>query len=288
MQPISLVGKNIVITGGSSGIGETLAIELSKMGAQIALISRSADKMEKIINTIQGNGGKAFFVTADVSKYASVDAAFKEIAKKMDKIHIVINNAGVMRKKNLQKKTPDQIDLEIDTNLKGVIYCAHVAIPYLLATGFGKIINTSSVASVTPNDGFSVYGATKAGINNFTEALAMELKGKITVNAILPGFVDTPMFRFGITEEMAKAFNPILPQELVPYYAFLCSDLSDKVTGVLVNILTFKTAQELIAKYPPEIPRKWDALEQKLKADLSPEMFLTMKKCKRILNAFYS
>jgi short-subunit dehydrogenase len=278
-----LLGKKVIITGGSSGIGRTLAIELSKMGAVVGLISRSVDKMEEITQIVKKNNGECYFIPTDLRDYSSLKKSINDLISNMGGCDVLINNAGVMRKKFLAKKTVEQIDLEIDTNIKGVLYATHCILPYFIEKKNGMIITTSSVASVNPSEGMSVYGCTKAAINNFTQALSIETKTKkVWVNAILPGFIDTPMLRFGISDAIAKALDPLMPEDLVPYYAFFVSEKSKKVTGTLVNIEDFRTAFREIDAMDESQPRTWKDLEPILKERIPAAVYVSIKKNRKL------
>ncbi len=284
-----LIGQKIIITGGSSGIGKALAHGFTDLGAKVGLLSRSKDKMEKIVEEINNKGGKAIFEAASVRDFQEVKDAVDSLVKRMGGITSIINNAGVERRTDFIKFRQDQIDLLVDTNIKGVFYSTHAALPYLLEIPYSSIITTSSISSVNPVAKFGIYCASKAAMNMFTESLAIELKKKkIRVNAILPGMVDTPMMRHGMTEEYIKAMNPILPEDLLAFYAYMLSDKAKKLTGKLINIEVFRKVIPLIESFPADIPRNWSGLGEILKEKLHPTEFSNAKSNKKLLEMLIS
>ncbi len=284
-----LEGKKVIITGGSSGIGKVLAFAFTDYGAEVGLISRSVDKMEKIILEITEKGGKAIYEAANVTNYEQVKKAVDSLVKRMGGINSLINNAGVERLKLFSKQRPDQIDNLIDTNIKGVMYCTHAALPYLTENKNNTIIITSSLSSVIPIGNMTVYGATKAAVNHFGVNLSKELKAKrLRINSILPGIVDTPLARHGQTEESFKLIDHIKPEFLVPFYIYLVSDKTRSMSGKLINIEHFRTVLPIIENLPPDIPRKWEDMKDILKDKLKSKVFSELNSYRRILDLIIS
>ncbi len=261
-----LKGKNIIITGGSSGIGKCLAIAFAELGASVGLISRSEDKLEKIINTITDKGQRAIYEVGDVSNYDDLKKGVEKIIADFGTVHAIYCNAGILRKKHFTRFRADQIEKIIDINLKGAMYSAHAILPHFLENKSGSIVFTSSISSLIPSPGMSIYAASKSGMNAFSLCLAEEVRPKkIRVNLVLPGFIDTPMMHFGLTDENVQSLNPLDVEEVVPYFAFFASDKSKKVTGRMLNLDSFKNFISLINNLPEDIPRDWNGIKEKMK-----------------------
>ncbi len=290
LDPDILAGKKIIITGGNSGIGKTLAFTFSEMGADVGIIARTQEKLEEVAHQITGNNHRAIYACADTGDYTQSKTAIDFLISDLGDVDVLINNAGIFRRKNFVDVRPDQIDSMINTDLKGVLYGCHAVLPYMLEhrgkkTGY-SIINTSSVSSLMALDGVVLYATAKAGINHFTRCLSFELKQKkIRVNAILPSFVDTPMMHYGNTDENVKAMNPITPEFLIPYFTFFASDLSDHITGQLVNIEDFRFALPIIKEIMGDSLKSWEEIESLLKEQVPQDVFLTIKTNKKLLNA---
>ena len=284
-----LVGKKAIITGASYGIGKALAIGFSEIGAEVGIISRSRDKLEDVVKIIEEKGFKAYYEVADVSDYQQTKQAINNLMKKMGKIDILINNAGVSRMKMYPELKPHQIALLADVNFKGVLYCTHIMLPHFLENNSGVMINTSSVVAHVMYPTNIVYGATKAAVNYFTQALTVELNNKnITINAIMPGPVETPMFHFGLTDEDVQSRNPIQPEELVPYYAFFASDLGNGISAKLVDIESFRAAFMIINSLDQDQPKTLEKIMPILEEKMLPELFSFVKTNKELLKMLIS
>ena len=279
-----LEGQNAIITGGSSGIGKAVAIGFAKLGANVGIIGRDEEKLKSVQSEIVNAGFKCEYAVGDVIKYESINAAVQKLISLLGKVHILVNNAGLSRMKALAKMPVPVIDSMLDTNIKGVIYTTHAALPHMIENGEGTIINTSSIASVNFATYMVVYSATKAAVNAFTEALSMELKSKkINVNAILPGFVDTPLLRLGTTDDQVKMLNPIQPEDLLPYFTFFASSKGRKVTGTLANAEEIREALKLVSKLPEGEKATWATLEPIFKENNNPKSFAMLKSNKKLI-----
>ncbi len=289
-----LKGKKTIITGASYGIGKSLAIGFADLGSEVGILSRSEDKLKNVVNEIKEKGHSAFYEKADVSNYDDVKTAIDNLIKKMGKIDVFINNAGVARVKEFDKLKLHQIELIIDVNLKGPLFCSHIILPHFIKNNGGVIINTSSVAALTPYPTSITYGTTKAGINLFTQGLAAEMKNyenkkNIATHAIMPGFVDTPLVNFGASRQEVIVLDPIQPDELIPYFAFYASDLAKNVpTGRLVNIESFKALFRILNKRTDISPKNWEQIEPIIKDKLTPSMQMDIKSCEKLLEMLLS
>ena len=220
-----LEGKTAVITGASRGIGRATAIALARAGAAVVInYSSSADAAEEVKKTIEGFGGSAIAVKADISDYTESEALMQSAIDHFKKIDILINNAGITRDNLLARMKPQEWQLVIDTNLTGTYNCCRAVLrPLLKQKSGGRIINVASVAGIHGNSGQANYAAAKGGVIAFTRTLAKELGSRnITVNAVAPGFIETEMTaglsnqvkeqvlsrialgRFGQSEEVAE------------------------------------------------------------------------------------
>lgn len=210
-----LKGKVAVVTGGSSGIGEAVAIALAAQGAKVAVVaSHSPDKAAQVAAAIGRSGGEARGFAADVRDPAAVERLFAAVDAAWGGLDILVNAAGVYYPTPVEGTTAADVDRMVDINLKGAWHSIAAAVPRLKKRGGGKIVNFSSVAAQMGLGGFSLYCATKAAIVLMTRALACELAPfDINVNAIAPGNTATPMneaFRLDpaskpYLEAMAKA-----------------------------------------------------------------------------------
>ncbi len=238
----SLSGKVALITGASRGIGKEIALELSKLGAEVFInYSSSDEKAEKVVNTIKNNGGKAHTLKFDVSKEESVSLAFDEIIKINGSIDILINNAGITRDALLMRMKSEQWDEVLNTNLKGVFLCTKYASKFMMKKRSGNIVNISSVVGIIGNPGQANYSAAKAGVIGFTKTCAKEFASRgIQVNAIAPGFIETEMTEKLNTEEIVKAI-PLKRlgscSQIANLVSFLVSsDAGSYITGQTISI----------------------------------------------------
>ncbi|MHA2179962.1 MAG: SDR family NAD(P)-dependent oxidoreductase [Promethearchaeota archaeon] len=289
-----LKGKKTIITGASYGIGKSLATGFADLGSEVGIISRSEDKLKEVINEIKEKGHNAFYEKADVSHYDEVKTAIDNLINKMGKIDIFINNAGVSRIKEFENLKPHQLELVLDVNLKGLIFCSHIILPHFIKNNGGVILNTSSIGGLFPYPNNVVYGATKAGVNLFTQGLAAEMKTyenkkNITTHAILPGSTDTPMYNFGLSRQEVLSRIPIQPDELIPYFAFYASDLAkNALSGRLVNIESFRALFRILEKRTDISPKNWEQIEPIIKDKLIPSMQRDIKSCEKLLEMLLS
>jgi NADP-dependent 3-hydroxy acid dehydrogenase YdfG len=191
----NIEGKVVVITGASSGLGESTARHLAKLGATVVLGARRKDRLDSIVKSIQSEGGKALAVTVDVAKQADVEALVQKAIDAYGKIDVLINNAGVMPIAPLALLKVDEWDRAIDINIKGVLYGIAAALPYFQKAKSGHFINLSSVAGIKVfAPGGSVYSATKFAVRALSEGLRMETrKDNIRVTILSPGAIESEL-----------------------------------------------------------------------------------------------
>jgi 3-oxoacyl-[acyl-carrier protein] reductase len=240
----SLSGKVALVTGASRGIGKEIALDLSRLGAEVFInYSSSDEKAEEVVNSIKNSGGKAHKLKFDVSQEDSVSLAFEEIIKINGTIDILINNAGITRDGLLMRMKSDQWDDVLNTNLKGVFLCTKYASKFMMKKKKrrGSIVNISSVVGIIGNPGQANYSAAKAGVIGFTKTCAKEFASRgINVNAIAPGFIETEMTEKLNTEEILK----VIPlgklgscTQVANLVSFLVSSEAGRyITGQTINI----------------------------------------------------
>ena len=212
-----------LVTGGSRGIGKSVALALADAGAAVAVNYRErSDEADAVAETIRKNGGRADTFGADVSKHGAVQQMVRDIEARLGPIDILVNNAGMAATRSIEEITEDDFDLSIAVNLKSAFLCTQAVLPGMRARRWGRIINLSSIGARVGAGSVSVaYGAAKAGIEGLTRAYALRLAAEgVTVNAIAPGLIDTemgkpllaagvaariPIGRAGTGEEIAQA-----------------------------------------------------------------------------------
>lgn len=232
---------NVLITGSSKGIGESIARAFYSNGDNVIINYFSSETRAKSIAAELGN---SLCVKADVSDNAQVDAMFSLIEKQFGPIDVLVNNAGVApRQKVVQDVDENEFDRTLKVNLKGAFNCTKRAVGGMIAKGFGRIINVSSIWGVVGGSCEAVYSMTKAGIIGFTKALAKELAPSgITVNAVAPGFIDTSM-NAHLSEADVMAFEREIPlgrigkpEEVASAVLFLASRSASYITGQVLGI----------------------------------------------------
>ena len=186
--------KVALITGGSSGIGEATALALSAQGLRVALAARRVDRLERLVQRITQAGGEAMALVADVTEEVQVQAMVSNIHKRWGRLDILVNNAGLMLLGPIAGANTEDWRRMIQTNLLGLLYTTHAALPIMKAQGNGHIVNISSLAGRVARAGSGVYNVTKWGVVAFSEALRQEcVPDHIRVPVIEPGMVETDL-----------------------------------------------------------------------------------------------
>jgi NAD(P)-dependent dehydrogenase (short-subunit alcohol dehydrogenase family) len=253
-----LKDKVAVVTGAARGNGEGSARVMAKEGAIVALTDVS-DKVHETANSIRDQGYQAVSFNMDVTKASQVAHVVQKIEEQFGRVDILVNNAGVAKGGPLVR-LPDEVrDLVLDVNIRGVFICSKAVLPGMIQRKYGKIVNVSSVTGpMVCNAGQCAYAASKGAILAFTRALAIEVATyNINVNAICPGWIDTPMMRWDPDpdQRLARLAKTIpwgrlgTSEEIGNLVAFLASDESRYITGTPIVIDGGSTLPE--GNYPP-------------------------------------
>lgn len=240
-----LSGKIAVITGASKGLGKAMALALSRAGAAIALVSRDAEKLRSVEQEIKNAGGKAAVFTADVRDEKQVSEVEAQVRNHLGKAQILINNAGINIRKNLIDFTLEEWQSVVDTSLTSAFLMCRAFVPHMRGTGYGRILNMTSIMSHISLPGRTAYSASKAALLGLIRALALELASEgITVNGISPGPFGTEMnLPIMQNPEVNAQFLSSIPvgrwgkvEEIGSLAAFLCSEEAGYITGTDILI----------------------------------------------------
>ena len=195
-----LTGTTALVTGASSGIGEATALSLAASGASVALVARRRDRLQDLASRIEGAGGTALVLEADISDQAQAQDAVAQTVERLGRLDVLVNNAGVMLLGPAEHAPVEEWQRMVELNVLGLMYCAHAAIPHLLAAAqdgprqVADMVNISSVAGRVARTGSGVYNATKFGVGAFSESLRQELtKRHVRVSLVEPGAVETEL-----------------------------------------------------------------------------------------------
>lgn len=239
-----LKGKVALVTGGSRGIGKSIALSLAKNGANVVVnYSGNEEAAQKVVEEITAYGVKAICFKANVSSSDEVVALVKHTVDEFGSIDILVNNAGITRDGLLLRMKDADWDAVIDTNLKGVFNCIKAAAKFMTRQRNGRIINISSVVGQIGNPGQMNYVAAKAGVLGLTKTAAKELASRnITVNAIAPGFIETDMTN-ELNEQIRNSMLSNIPlqsfgqpEDIANAVVFLATDASRYITGQTINV----------------------------------------------------
>lgn len=239
-----LQGKNALVTGGSRGIGKSIALELAKQGANVAInFTSNEEKALEVVKEIKEYGVKAISIKGNVTESTDVENMISTFNENFDTLDILVNNAGVTKDNLLIRMKEEDWDGVMDVNLKGVFLTTKAVARKMMKQKSGKIINLSSVVGVMGNPGQGNYCASKAGVIGFTKSIAKELGGKnITVNAIAPGFIETDMTEV-LSDKAKEAMlgsvplkRPGKPEDVARLVSFLSSEDADYITGQVIHV----------------------------------------------------
>jgi NAD(P)-dependent dehydrogenase (short-subunit alcohol dehydrogenase family) len=241
----SLHGKIALITGASKGLGKAMALALSQAGATIALVSRDEGKLQDVKREVESSGGKADVFLADVKDETQVERLETDVSNRLGKVQILVNNAGINLRKNLIDFSLAEWQSVIDTNLTSVFLMCRKFVPHMRGTGYGRILNMTSIMSHVSLPQRSAYSASKAALLGLIRALALELAPDgITVNGISPGPFGTEMNQTLMQDPQANAqFLANIPvgrwgkvEEIGALANYLCSESAGFITGTDILI----------------------------------------------------
>ena len=239
-----LAGRVALVTGGSSGIGAGIVLELSRAGAQVAFTYRtSRSGAEETRRGIEGWGAEPLVLECDVADLAAVEAVVKEVLTRFGRLDILVNNAGITRDQLIARMRPEDFDAVIATNLRGTWNASRAVIRPMLRARWGRIVNLSSVVATLGNPGQTNYAASKGGIEALTRSLAREVGSRgITVNAVAPGFIETEMTR-NLPETVVKGMLDRVPlgrlgtvEDVARAIRFLVSEEASYITGQVIRV----------------------------------------------------
>jgi 3-oxoacyl-[acyl-carrier protein] reductase len=239
----NLKDRVALVTGASQGIGRATALALAQAGARVAVAARNAGKLAEVVAEIAAAGGEAIAVPMDVADAEQVKAGFRQTTGKFGKLDILVNNAAITRDGLAVRMKAEDWDAVLRTNLTGAHFCAQQAMSVMMRARYGRIINVTSVVAETGNPGQVNYVAAKAGLIGLTRALAVEIASRnITVNAVAPGFIVSPM-----TDPLPQTVKDGLVSrvplgrmgtdaEVAAAIVFLASEEAGYITGAVLDV----------------------------------------------------
>jgi 3-oxoacyl-[acyl-carrier protein] reductase len=238
-------GRVVVVTGGSKGIGRAVALRFAEEKANIILLHYDPDETasSNTLKNLYQQGIEAESHRVDVSSHADVEAMFKDLLSRFGRVDALVNNAGIIRDSLLIRMSEDDWDTVINVNLKSVFNCTQAVLRSMIKQRGGRIVNVSSVAGQIGNPGQANYAASKAGIMGFTKTVAREVAGRgITVNAVVPGFIDTEMTG-SLPDKIKESFLQQIPlrrvgkpEDVAEAVYWLCSDAASYITGQTIHV----------------------------------------------------
>jgi meso-butanediol dehydrogenase/(S,S)-butanediol dehydrogenase/diacetyl reductase len=241
-----LEGKRVVVTGGTSGIGEATSRRFLEEGAQVVALAVGEDEVSTAAQRIPG---LAAAVRCDVADEAQVADAFEGVDELLGGVDVLIANAGISIRKPFVEIEEADWRRVLDVNLTGVFHCGQQAARRMVAGDGGVILMTASTNGLTGHEYYADYNASKAGVILLARTMALELAPKVRVNAVCPGYVLTPMQKAEYTPEMLERVNATIPlgrhakpEELAALYAFLASDEGAYFTGAVISMDGGETA----------------------------------------------
>lgn len=253
---MTLKDRVALITGGGRGIGRAIALAFAKEGANVVLAARTMSQVESVASELtDAVGSSAVPVVCDVSDPESVSRMFATVEKRFERgPDILVNNAGIAESATLLKTDDELWNRHLAVNLSGTFYCMRAALPSMLRSGWGRVINVASIAGKTGAPYIAAYSASKHGVLGLTRSVALEVAAKgITVNAICPGYVDTDMTTRAVENITAKTGHDvdqaldaikrtspqnrlIMPEEVATLAVLLASDEGRGINGQAINV----------------------------------------------------
>lgn len=247
-QLFDITGKVAIVTGGASGIGRAIALDLAEAGAKVVIADKALDGAEEVAREIQSTGGRAVAVKTDVTVRKEVEQMVQRTIEESGRIDILINNAGILGTSAIMDMKEDDLDSTLDVNLKGVVLCSQAVAPLMIEQKSGKIVNigssiSSRASACNMSGGVADYCASKAAVQAFTRSLAMELGPHgINVNAVAPGPTNTPMHK-GYFEAVIAYYHGSVPlgrlaepEDISGVVLFLVTDAARYIIGQTIHV----------------------------------------------------
>ncbi|HXA57014.1 MAG TPA: 3-oxoacyl-[acyl-carrier-protein] reductase [Candidatus Acidoferrum sp.] len=239
----SLKDRVALVTGASQGIGRAIVLALAASGAKVAVAARNTEKLNALSAEIAQAGGESLVVPMDVADALQVKSGFQQALAKFGRLDILVNNAAITRDTLALRMKLEDWEAVLRTNLTGAHLCIQQALGAMLKQRSGRIINITSVVAETGNAGQANYVASKAGLIGLTRAIAVEVASRsITVNAIAPGFIETPMTD-PLSPELKEKVKALIPlgrfgadNEIAAAVVFLASDEAGYITGQVLDV----------------------------------------------------
>ena len=248
-QESKIKGKVVIITGASSGLGEAAAHLLAKQGANVVLGARRGERLKKLVDELNRNGGKALAIVTDVTNRDQVKKLVDTAVKEFGRVDVMINNAGIMPRAPLERLTIDDWDRTIDVNIKGVLYGVAAALPHMKQQKSGQMIFVSSVAGHKIGPDFAVYAATKHAVRALAEGFRQEVKPyNIRTTIISPGAVDTELpdsvTEPDVAEKIRQYYSDIaIPSESFAHAVVFAMSQPEEVD---VNEILFRPTRQML------------------------------------------
>ncbi|MGD0125197.1 MAG: 3-oxoacyl-[acyl-carrier-protein] reductase [Terriglobia bacterium] len=238
-----LEGKVALVTGSAQGIGRAIALNLAQGGARIVLTDMRESKLDEVVKEIEAQGGKAIRFVVDVTDREAVKKVVDQVLETWEKVDILVNNAGITRDSLVMRMKVEDWQAVLKTNLDGTFYCIQAVLPGMVRQRYGRIVSIASVVAQAGNVGQANYISSKAGIIGLTKGVAAEVaRRNITVNAVAPGFIATPMTE-NLPPEIKEKMLSIIPigrmgtdAEIATGVRFLVSEEARYITGHVLNI----------------------------------------------------
>jgi 3-oxoacyl-[acyl-carrier protein] reductase len=238
-----LEGKVALVTGSAQGIGRAIALNLAQGGARIVLTDMREAKLDEVVKEIEAQGGAAIRFVVDVTDREAVRKVVDQALETWEKIDILVNNAGITRDSLVMRMKVEDWQAVLKTNLDGAFYCIQAVLPSMVRQRYGRIVSIASVVAQAGNVGQANYISSKAGIIGLTKGVAAEVaRRNITVNAVAPGFIATPMTE-NLPPEIKEKMLSIIPigrmgtdAEIATGVRFLVSEEARYITGHVLNI----------------------------------------------------
>jgi NAD(P)-dependent dehydrogenase (short-subunit alcohol dehydrogenase family) len=250
----SLSGRRALVTGGGRGIGRAVVLDLARAGAAVAVAARTRSEVEAVARGIVAAGGQAVAVEMDVTDPDRVRAAFASAREALGGIDILVSGAGIAPTAPLARTTDAVWRQVLETNLSGTFYCLREALPEMTARGWGRVVHLASIAGKTGYPYIGAYAASKHGVLGLTKCAALEVATTgVTVNAVCPGYVDTPMLELGVArivektgltaDEARRRLADMSPQkrlytaeEVSALVLFLCGESASGINGQALSV----------------------------------------------------